>query len=240
MSRSAWQAAAARFVISDSLGQEYCRRYGERPYSIVTDGLSSVGAVRTPATPDTLRIYFMGLFHMPYEQNLRALLDALEIVQRDVPMRQIDVTLRCEHVRPQVIAGNIAVTVLPFSDEAQVQRDMEAADFLYMPLPFGAEHENFTRYSLSTKMVTYVGSGLPILYHGPASSAAFALLDEHQAAVLLPTLVPEEIAKVLRGLTAETRSNVARNALELARRSFLLSDQAERFWSAISKQFEQA
>jgi hypothetical protein len=82
-----------------------------------------------------LRIYFMGLFHMAYERNLRALLDAVAILEREQPAMSISVTMRCEHVRPQVIAGARQVTVLPFADEAQVQRDMESADLLYMPIP---------------------------------------------------------------------------------------------------------
>ena len=63
---------------------------------------------------------------------------------------------------------------------------MESADLLYMPMPFGEAHEKFARYSLSTKMVTYAGSGVPILYHGPATSAAFDLLKRNDAAILSP------------------------------------------------------
>lgn len=232
--RDAWQEASARFVVSDSLGAEYCRRYGERQFEVVTDGLSEAQAPRGIRTDgDGFRIYFMGLFHMPYEPNLRALLDALAVLQRERPTAEITVTMRCEHVRPQVLGGSIKVQVLPFADEAQVQRDMEEADLVYMPLHFGEEHENFSRYSLSTKMVTYLGSSVPILFHGPNSSAAFELLNKHHAAVLMPTLVPEEIARALAELTPELRTEISRNALELARSRFMLVDQTRRFWSTI-------
>ena len=231
----AWKDADARFVISDSLGDEYCRRYGARDYHVVTDGVTHLTAPRTNPDPHRLRIYFMGLFHMGYERNLRALLDGLALLQRATPSINISVTLRCEYVRPQVIAGTIPVTILPFSDEAQVERDMEEADLLYMPLPFGGEHENFARHSLSTKMVTYVGSGVPIIYHGPTTSAAFDLLSRNRAAVLIPTLAPAEIATALSGLTIETRTAMARNAHELGRRHFMLADQAQRFWGTITE-----
>lgn len=234
---NAWRDAAARFVISDSLGNEYCQRYGTRDFEVVTDGLTAINPPREQRDCGALRIYFMGMFHMPYETNLRALLDALEMIRhRSGSGADLSVTLRCEHVRPQVLSGNINVKVLPFADEAQVARDMEQADLLYMPLPFGEAHANFARYSLSTKMVTYVGSGLPILYHGPASSAAFALLEEHDAAILLPTLDPDEIARTISDLDADRRVRVTRNALALAQRQFLLSDQAARFWSVIQQQ----
>jgi alkanesulfonate monooxygenase SsuD/methylene tetrahydromethanopterin reductase-like flavin-dependent oxidoreductase (luciferase family) len=110
---------------------------------------------------------------------------------------------------------------------------MEEVDFLYMPMPFGPEHENFTRYSVSTKMVTYVGSGLPILYHGPTTSAAFDLLRRHKAGIFLTSLSPEEIARSLTELSNAQREAVVRNALDLARREFMLADQTRKFWGTI-------
>ena len=230
----AWKEAAARFVISDALGREYCRRYGEQPYQIVTDGVSRLAELRAPAASNRLRIYFMGLFHRGYERNLRALLEGVTRFEQAHPEIAVSVTFRCDHVRSQVLAGAKSVTILPFADEAQVERDLRDADLLYMPLPFGDEHAGFARYSLSTKMVTYVGSGVPILYHGPATAAAFQLLNRHHAALPINTLDSTEIAAFLGSLTVEARQVVARNALDLARREFMLADQKRRFWGTIS------
>jgi hypothetical protein len=232
--RDAWCEASARFVISEALGREYCERYGVRDYHIVTDGISDLTQPRAGAEPHELRIYFMGLFHMVYERNLRALLDGVGIFERQHPSISVRLTCRCEYIRPQVLAGGKAVTVLPFASEAQVRRDMESADLLYMPIPFGEAYEKFARYSLSTKMVTYAGSGVPILYHGPAASAAYDLLNRNNAAFLLPTLEPEEIAGTLSGLTQQRRAEVVANALALAEREFMLVDQRRKFWDAFS------
>ncbi len=232
--RAAWREASACFVISEALGREYRERYGARDYHVVTDGLSALTQPRADADANELRIYFMGLFHMVYERNLRALLDGLEIFQRQQPSVNVRLTCRCEHIRPQVLEGARAATVLPFASEAQVRRDMESADLLYMPIPFGEAYEKFARYSLSTKMVTYAGSGVPILYHGPAASAAHDLLQRNNAAILLTTLEPEEIAAVLAGLTGEKRAKIATNALALAEREFMLVDQTRKFWNAFA------
>ncbi len=228
----AWKEAAARFVISEALGREYCRRYGEAEFHVVTDGVSELSEPRSRPDPHQLRIYFMGLFHRGYERNLRALLEAIDRFERAHPVMKVSVTLRCEHVRSQILTGVKSVTILPFADEAQVQRDFEQADLLYMPLPFGDQHQGFARYSLSTKMVTYVGSGLPILYHGPETSAAYQLLHQHRAALPILSLDPQEIASALGGLGAERRRAVVANALELARREFMLADQTRKFWDA--------
>jgi hypothetical protein len=232
--QNAWRDASACFVISEALGREYCQRYGARAYHIVTDGLSALTQLRGATDSKELRIYFMGLFHMVYEPNLRALLDGLELFRRQHGSVDVRVTCRCEHIRPQVLHGSTPVTILPFASEAQVRQDMENADLLYMPIPFGEAYEKFARYSLSTKMVTYAGSGVPILYHGPVASAAYDLLNSNNAAILLPTLEPEEIAAVLAGLTPQRRTEVATNALVLAKREFMLADQTRKFWDVFS------
>ena len=231
--RSAWLEADARFVISEALGREYSRRYGERPFQIVTDGLSALHPARQSSPFGDMRIYFMGLFHLGYEPNFRALLEALRILERQEPRITSAVTCRCEHIRPRVWKDIKQVNVLPFASEAQIERDLNDADLLYMPMPFGQEHENFARYSVSTKMVTYVGSGLPILYHGPMTSAAFDLLHRNEAAIFLTSLNPEEIAQSLTKVSDSQRETVVRNALDLARREFMLEAQTRKFWGAI-------
>ncbi len=231
--RAAWLEADARFVISDALGQEYSRRYGEREYQIVTDGLNELPSPR-PASPAKIRrIYFMGLFHLTYEPNLRALLEAIAILERENPETKFEVTCRCEYIRPHVWKDLKRVQVLPFADEAQIARDMQDVDLVYMPMPFGQEHENFTRYSVSTKMVTYVGSGIPIVYHGPATSAAFELLHRNNAAIFLTTLDAPEIAKSLTQITGNVSETIVANALALARREFMIADQTRKFWNTI-------
>jgi glycosyltransferase involved in cell wall biosynthesis len=230
--RDAWLKADARFVISDALGREYSRRYGSRDYCVVTDGLAEVHPYRKKSDPHIRQIYFMGLFHLAYERNFRAFLEALRILERQTSIAT-SVTCRCEYIRPHVWKDIKPVNVLPFAGEEQIQCDMEKADLLYMPMPFGPEHENFARFSVSTKMVSYVGSGIPIVYHGPTDSAAFDLLQRNAAAIFLSTLDPAEIAESLAQLTDGRCAEVAMNAGELARREFMLADQMHKFWDTI-------
>jgi glycosyltransferase involved in cell wall biosynthesis len=233
--RDAWLEADARFVISDALGREYSRRYGGREYQVVTDGLANLNPPRSNSHPGGLRIYFMGLFHLGYEPTFRSLLEGLRIFEHRHPGIVTSVTCRCAHIRPHVWKDIKEVKILPYADEPQIQRDMENTDFLYMPMPFGSDHENFARYSVSTKMVTYIGSGLPILYHGPTTSAAYDLLHRHKAAIFLTSLDPGNIASSLADISETERQEVVANALTLARREFMLSDQTQKFWGTISR-----
>jgi hypothetical protein len=217
----AWRSAKGIFVISDEIGQEYSRRYGAREYQIVTDGLTYVAEAPQSRPSRSLRVYFMGLFHPGYRANLRAVLDALKIVRSQHPDWDISVTSR---------SGYILCSVN--TDASEVETDLLSADLLYQPLPFEAELANFGRFSMSTKMVTYLGSGLPILYHGPEDAAAFKLLTGHRAAIMCTTLDAETIAKQLVE-AASNREIIVNNALALARARFMLADQQRRFWEPI-------
>jgi hypothetical protein len=175
----------------------------------------------------------MGLFHIGYEQNLEALIKAIDLLPSPLT-NNCSITLRCDYVRPAVLRQSARIRVLPFGSEADVETDMLQADCLYLPIHFAKADQPFGAYSLSTKMVTYLGSGVPILYHGPAGTAACNILAKHRAAALATSLQPNEIAAVLGDLL---RPNVAielaENALQLARASFLRANQCKKFWREV-------
>ena len=228
-----WRGAAARFVISDKLGAEYCKRYGNQKYEIITDGLEKISSPR-PRNAKRLNIYFMGLFHISYERNLLFLLDALKLLSAYYPDMEWTITMRGVKFRRgfPVAAG---IRLLPFGSEADVESDMKEADMLYLPLPFEVTAKDFIRFSLSTKMVTYLGSGLPIFYHGPGESATSKLLAEDRAAIQCHSLNPWHIALTLREFIdfPDRAGEMVENAAVLANRMFLLKDLRDRFWGAI-------
>jgi len=229
----AWRCATRIFSISDALGKEYSRRFGAREFSVITDGLKSIvdGPCRRPER--SLRLYFMGLFHHGYGENLRAALDALKIVRERHPDWDISFTSRSESVACEVRADDVPVRIYKFApSESVVDTDMLEVDLLYLPLPFSGRALSLSRYSMSTKMVSYLGSGLPIFYHGPSNAAAGQLLEGHGAATICATLDPAAIAEKLEEAMRERASTVER-ALELARSQFMLADQQQRFWSCI-------
>jgi glycosyltransferase involved in cell wall biosynthesis len=235
---SAWRGANARFVICDQLGKEYCHRYGVREYIVVTDGLESIARAPAARRPGEFHIYFMGLFHLEYEENLLALSAALERLRTLRPLARISMTLRCDALRPRILrVARDLLRVLPFAPEARVHDDLKRADLLYLPLPFGAEFEPLVRLSLSTKLVTYVGSGVPILYHGPKMSVAYELLAAHSAALFHTSLNIDSLTEALCRIYDDPQSalEISSNALKLARSHFRLSDQRAKFWNAIMR-----
>lgn len=228
----AWRGAKGAFVISDEIGQEYNLRYGTREYIVVTDGLKCVAGAPRPSPEKSLRLYFMGIFHHNYAQNLRVVLDALKIVRSRKPDWDISVTCRCGAISFATYPDDVPIKFLPFAPDVEVERDMLSADLLYQPLPFQEQARAFARFSLSTKMITYLGSGLPIFYHGPEDSAACKLLTRHDAAAVCATLDSDGIANQLLQAVAR-REAIVNNALELARSQFMLADQQRKFWTPI-------
>jgi glycosyltransferase involved in cell wall biosynthesis len=232
--KKAWLGAKGIFVISEQMGKEYSRRYGTREYQVVTDGLMSVAPAPQARPSGSLRVYFMGLFHHGYRANMRALLDALKIVRDQRPGRDISLTFRSGQVLCPVTNDDVPIKALGFApDDRDLDADLLSADLLYQPLSFDERLGNFGKFSMSTKMVTYLGSGLPILYHGPQDAAACTLLQRHHAAAICSTLDPKLIAGKLIEATHD-REKIVSNALTLARTHFMLSDQQQRFWQPIA------
>ncbi|MEP6937453.1 MAG: hypothetical protein ABI871_05225, partial [Chthoniobacterales bacterium] len=166
---------------------------------------------------------------------LAALLNALECLRTEIPAGEHSITLRCGGVRPPLLRqSRTPIRVLPFGSEADVEADLETADLLYLPLPFDDVHDAFVRFSLSTKLITYIGSGIPILYHGPETATAFHLLRDAKAALLGTTLDSAAIAATLRHYAEHgDEGGCAENALRLARSEFMLGTIRERFWDSI-------
>lgn len=227
----AWRQATHRFVISREMGTEYSRRYGRATFTVVTDGIDSVADAQLPPA-DSFRVYFGGLFHLVYRPNLRALLDALRMLSGESAQRAVAFTGRCGSIADFEPPADLEFRVLPYGPAATMRDDMHAADFLYLPLPFGKDGDNFSRYSMSAKMVTYLGSGRPIIYHGPPDAAAGSLLARHGACIAIHTLEAQSIAATL--LAANERlATIVANARDLAQSEFMLADHQQRFWREV-------
>ncbi len=226
-----WNGSAARFVISKAMGDEYCRRYGIQPYTIVTDGLTASESLPLPRPARSMRVYFMGAVHLTYENNFHALYSALQEFKKHYADWDVSLTIR-GGTGFQFKPSDVQINLLPWGSEAEVSQDLEKADFLYLPLPFEEACDSFVRYSLSTKMVTYLGSGLPILYHGPIYAAVNELLSQHHAAIGLYSLSESDLQRSLEN-ASDLREQVVNNAIALGRQQFSLSRIQNQFWSEI-------
>lgn len=226
-----WNTAVRRTVISREMGEAMSLRWGRQPYEIITDGIDVPAAASLPTISGELTVYFAGLFHLCYEDNLRALQLALLEIQKRTPGIKVRLKLRCGLLRPEIINPELSVEVLPFAKESVVHEEMAASSVLYFPLGFDEKQRLMNLYSLSTKMISYLGSGVPILYHGPDYAAAGQLLRREKAAFLCNSNETDALADCLARLTSTERTVVVGKALDVAREQFVLSEIRRRFWA---------
>ena len=226
-----WRESTNRMVISEAMGAEYSRRYGARSYTVVTDGLEKISRSKKNTPSQNLQVYFMGSVHLSYRENFSSLVFALEKFSENNPEWNVSLTIRGELPFP-LPNVKIPTEYLPWGTESEVAQDMDDIDLLYLPLPFGEAHQSFSRYSLSTKMVTYLGSGIPILCHAPQDAAATQLLSNANAGITITSLDPNLIAKALHS-PDRPLDQVVENAFNLAHSQFMLTDVQSRFWNVL-------
>lgn len=226
-----WREADGCTVISEQMGEEYARRYGQREYKVVTDGLIKVGDRPREPSSGTFRVYMMGLMHLSYERTVLSLMQALRQLDDLDSKREVSFTTR-GGLSFDITGADDMLVVLPWGSQADIEHDLVSADLLYLPLPIGPNHKSFSKFSLSTKLVTYLGTGIPILYHGPRDAAAAHLLRDHDAAICVYSDDPKELSKALQ-TSDERKMEVAGNALHLARSKFMLSDILTDFWEMV-------
>jgi len=225
--RIVWREAQHRFVISRAMGTSYDQRFGERAWDIVTDGLTQEAIANEPARrSDRRTFYFMGAMHLTYHRNVQAFVRALETL----PQNDYSFIVRGSNC--PTTSAEVVIEERPFADQKAVHDDLDQVDALYFPLPFGEENASFVRYSLSTKLVSYLGSGLPIVYHGPREAAAAKLLLSHDAALIIDSLDPTAIRRAMKDLRLRA-SALAENALVLCREKFQIRETRTLFWNRV-------
>ena len=228
----AWREASTRFVISPEMGDEYSRRYGKRDWIQVTDGLDTIAPEPRPRAPKRLHVYFAGGLNVHYEPSFLAFQQGLKLFSREHPDWQVRFIVRGGRRLSGEDENAPPIEVLPFGSQDEVLSDLDSVDLLYLPLSIDPQYANFAKFSLSTKMITYLGSGLPIFYHGPKESAAFQLLQKNHACFSCHSNDPEVISSALKKLDIDRHQKI-KNALQLGRRDFQIAKIRNRFWSAL-------
>ena len=228
-----WNRADRRLVISPELGNEYQRLFGHLPYELITDGvLENEIAQPAESMQEPYVIYFAGLLHIEYIPLFKILADALDLLSKNG--LSFKLVFRGTQQLPFLKDRLFKTTYLPVTlDNEVLKKDLNAAAILYLPIKF--VDPDFYRYSLSTKMVSYLGAPGSILYHGPHDSAAGRLLHETHSAINCTSLDVNDMVTCIHHLINE-KHTISSHAKELVRNRFNLESIQQRFWQEDTKQ----
>lgn len=222
-----WNNADRRLVISDQLGQTYQTLFGNKPYELITDGVYK-DEITYPATEfkRPFEVYFAGMLHIDYLPLFRTLADALDNLSKQG--MSFKFILRATQKLPFLNNRLFDVEYRGLTlSNAELKTELDSATVLYLPMKF--TDPDFYLYSLSTKMVGYLGAPGTILYHGPADSAACHMLNSLNAAACCNTVDVGELTDTIKqAITGGT--DFSKQAKMMALNDFDMADIKKQFW----------
>jgi len=187
-------------VISEEMQDEYHTQFGVDTV-ILRHGLSQ--EIRQPpatslVTEDQLILGFAGSLHA--EREWQALLEALgstkwRIAGRTIRIRWMSSKLSLATDTP------VNVEFLGWRPVQEVVDLLSQVDVLYLPYPSDPAYSRRLRLSFPTRLTTYLATGRPIFYQGPANLAPARFLREYPAGVCCHSLDAEDIIAALTRFT---------------------------------------
>ena len=222
-----WNRSDRRLMISTELGEEYQKVFGYKNFELITDGVYHEEISKPkPIAKEKISIYFAGLMHYEYYPLLEVLADSLDaLVGEGYSFKFIlRGTQEMSFLRDRKFEIDYRTD---FVSDEEIKNELDMADILYLPIKFS--EPNFYLYSLSTKMISYIGASGNILYHGPSDSAACNLLRKNNAAFCCVSLSKEEMTSLIKEMVLSDESSCT-NAKKLAKSKFDLKHIQTAFW----------
>jgi len=239
--RTIAKMAASAIGICPLMSDAYSQRF-ERPFETF---MNSVDLQRHPARKDVrpgtpLRLVYTGAI-LPYaqEQSLRDITRVVAAMHRSGMPIQFDIYASQRAFGPSLqslaIPGVVFVHDAIRDDEIYFNT-LKQADILVLPANFDSRSRHFIRYSMPTKIPSYLSSGTPILLFGPSDIAQvqYAQQDKWGLVVNVPDMNVLESA--LRRLSTDTglRQSLSQAAIETARNNHNSSVVRQRFRTLLS------
>jgi len=157
------------------------------PSKVRPNGSGRLTPTSAPGAP--IRIGIAGQFYAS-DEWLR-LLAALEAVDWSVGECPVSI-VAMGPTRPPAMPER-HVTFFGWKPQTEAVELLNGCDFLYCPYPFDAAMEQVARQSFPSKLVLYLAAGRPVIFHGPAYSAAAQYIADRGCGILATRLPADNI-----------------------------------------------
>lgn len=186
--------------------------YGERfgvPAAAVVPSLPTHAA--QPAC-DAIRkngAFVIGFAGQIYaSEEWRSLVGALDEVGWRLAGREVRIQAHVAETSLPAAIGGQRVALKPWAPQEDLVRELAQCDLLYCPYWFDPNFEIECRLCFPSKLTSYLATGRPVLFHGPAYASPGAFLAQADAGFMCNSLEAEAV----RAVIAEAINDPARYA----------------------------
>jgi glycosyltransferase involved in cell wall biosynthesis len=159
------------------------------------------------------------------------LIRSLEAANWSVLGRKVRIQILGAH-KPDYGSELPQIDFLGWKSQQEAVQILSQADILYCPYPFSADMEEVSRLSFPSKLVLYMVSGRPVLFHGPSWSSPGQYMEEVRAGVICGELSGNAVYGALERLVIDPEfyAEAATNAHAAFLRDFTLERMQERLY----------
>jgi glycosyltransferase involved in cell wall biosynthesis len=223
------QRSAAVATASHPMAKLYRDRFGVKAIPVISSYPRAIACTpaASPRAGEPIVIGMAGQFYAADEWS--QLLAALHAVDWTVGGCRVRIVAMGPLAPPSMPAEN--VTFLGWKSQTEAVKILAGCNFLYCPYPFDPSMEDVVRQSFPSKLVLYLASGRPIIFHGPVYSAAADYIAGKGCGVLATSLSAESILREIERLVGdrELYANIASKAQTAFLEDFTLESMVRSF-----------
>jgi hypothetical protein len=217
--------AASRDCISDRMAAEYSERY-HRESIVVTRAVDdekaiSIKAEIDPSNENCIKIVMTG-DTWSEKKWIDQILGSIDILEKKIQKKAEF------HIfgNPSFASPDKRIIVHNFLPEKEFDVSLSKMTIGFANDPITELGKQFAGTSIPTKIITYIGAGVPFLYQGPKDSTVADLLSKYNAGLIVESNNPEDLASGFNEILStykEKRHECYRAVNEVFRRSIILN-----------------
>jgi glycosyltransferase involved in cell wall biosynthesis len=221
--------ATLTMAISDQMSIEFEGRY-QRHFSTFHNALD-LNLWRSHARTswdlsNPIEVLYTGRIGIANQYSLIDVAYAISSLNQDgLNIRFTIVTQNINHPAVDILRKILCVSIIPPIPHEMIPSRLAAADILVLPLDFGGAEEIYAKYSMPTKSVEYMASGVPIVIYAPSDHAVSNYANSEGWAIVVGEKSPRSLKDAFLNLAnnLDLRSKLAHRAILISRKNHNIS-----------------